>query len=198
MGIGEFMGVRGNERDPNALSLAMARKGLWSRSSSLQEDCACRQEDLLPRCGKCMGLEPNVLLINEQRHLPSRHRFARWGVGVCLVAGVIGLNANMSGSLTSTGHRWIITGSVSECGGGPLNKIVRDVTVSLHKSDSKILLQSETIFAGSTLHDYAFSVRPGTYVVSINMPNALRSRVAFAIRKTSPTTMVTNFASTCQ
>lgn len=139
-----------------------------------------------------------MLLTNERSHSPSRRRFARLGVGICLVIGVIGLSANMSGSLTSTGRRWIITGLVSECGGGPLNKIVRNVTISLQKSDSRILLQSETIFAGSTLHDYAFSVRPGTYVVTIDMPNALRSRVAIAIRETSPTTIVTNFASTCQ
>lgn len=130
----------------------------------------------------------------------TRKRLARWAFfgGTLSLALIVGL-ANPGFSSGSPHSKVsIITGSVSECGGGPSNSLPRTFVVTLHERPGGHVIATYAVKPSVHVSYYAFAVNPGIYYLSTSETNSPWRYGNIEVRANSKAVIEKSIATLCQ
>jgi hypothetical protein len=92
----------------------------------------------------------------------------------------------------------LIVGSVSECGGGPLNAIPRSMVITLRSVPNKRIVAVYIVRPSTVQTYYSFAVHPGIYSILTNQNNSPGPKHNVVIRGSSKTSTQVPIATVCQ
>lgn len=130
----------------------------------------------------------------------ARKRLARWALfgGALSLALIVGLVSPGFSSGSPRSKVSIITGSVSECGGGPFNGLPRTFVVTLHERPGGHVIATYAVQPSVHLSYYAFAVNPGIYYLSTNEANSPWRHGNVIVRANSKGIIEKTIATLCQ